>query len=216
MLRCWKKAGHTIGMRRWLKRVLETLWEKQWSASFEALNPRPTLIATPPQHPKRAGRLGYSPPLELGRWLARKTRLPIAPESSLQIISQGQQGPTDRFSRLASGPRFAVNRQTHPWEHHRCFLWVDDFFTTGGTLRALASGIPGIHHAWVLATRPERTGAQFGAMTQESRGINSADGASASGSMSALCGPSESMVAVPSPKSIPNSAATCSAARVGP
>jgi predicted amidophosphoribosyltransferase len=155
VLKAWKRQPSPLA-DRWILRSIPAL-EELAKKNFVALVPVP-------QGPKRSWRLGRSPATQLATWLSRKLEVPVLPALEIRDGSRSQAGRSlaERLERaspfsLAPGPKRlkTLERVFGP------IALVDDFVTTGRTLRQAAELLKsraGAHeiHAVCLGLRPGR------------------------------------------------------------
>ncbi|HAR42491.1 MAG TPA: hypothetical protein DCS07_07645 [Bdellovibrionales bacterium] len=150
VLRRWKSLGGTFLDRAILKSDAE-LESRLASMPLTAIVPIPQQFA-------RSWRLGGSPAERIALFLARITGLPVVHALAVpeQRKPKPQQAALSAEKRFENRIRFSVNQKIGG----ESVLLVDDFFTTGHTLRGAAStlywaGARGIH-VFCLGIRPAR------------------------------------------------------------
>lgn len=157
VLRSWKTSHGPALDRRVLNLGSELL------AALQGLAPLDAIVHVP-QRAERSWRLGGSPTLKLARWLSRA--LSVAHCPALRIAEP--RAPTRRQAELGMMERLA-SRIEHrfapgtPLRQGARLLLVDDFMTSGRTLRAAASALRSHGavevHAFCLGIRPGLHGA---------------------------------------------------------
>jgi predicted amidophosphoribosyltransferase len=162
VLKSWKKHGGPIFDRLVLKSNAEFLSRIQNSN----LNLASTVVVPVPQSYERSWKLGRSPAFILAEWISRETGLDLETDlltlkaSSSKELRQAQLGLDRRLQTPAQcsaterAIQLAMSRQLNT------VVLVDDFMTTGHTLRntALALKEAGFStvHAVVLGYRPRQ------------------------------------------------------------
>jgi len=149
VLRRWKSLGGAFFDKRVLK--ADTTLEARL-AGIDL-----TAIVPIPQDYDRSWRLGGSPTQRIARFLANLTGIPII--NALTITSpkkKTQQAELSAEKRFENRIQFSLRKQIGG----EAILLVDDFFTTGHTLRSAAStlywgGSRNIH-VFCLGIRPNR------------------------------------------------------------
>ncbi len=147
-------------LRRWKTRhgPLFDRWVLNSDAAIRAswADARPDLIAPMPQSWTRAWRLGGSPAAKIADWVGREMRVPVAAGLLSSRPRQGKrQAELGREARLQSRIEFSADSMAF---HGKRVLLVDDFMTTGRTLKAAAAALAATGaaevHAFCLGIRP--------------------------------------------------------------
>ena len=164
--------GYQI-LKRWKSRRGHTLAREILSSGLP-IDLKTVALVPVPQNFFRSWSLGGSPALDLAHWLSRASGIPLwnplAPEKK---ESGGKQSLRSLERRLSAPPRFSFHSRISDRPRGPLLL-VDDFMTTGETLRAAAlalrqSGRPEIH-CYVLGLRPQlKEGSGAGSETVEWR-----------------------------------------------
>lgn len=163
VLKSWKKHGGPVFDQKIFMPSSEF-----FSAILSNISdPTKTVIVPMPQSFQRSWRLGRSPALIVARWISSKLNIALdtdllrIKDTSTRKLRQAQLGLERRLQTPSNV--FATNRAIHlaASRKYDTILLVDDFMTTGHTLRngafALkAAGFP-ITHAVVLGYRPRQT-----------------------------------------------------------
>jgi predicted amidophosphoribosyltransferase len=121
-----------------------------------------------PQGFSRSWQLGGSPTQKIAEWVSRETQLPLLPILTTTAKRTGSEGLRKRQAEMSFAERFTNPirfRINYPFltskNLPRCLILVDDFFTTGHTLRqaAIALKTYGVQeiHTFCLGLRPART-----------------------------------------------------------
>ncbi len=144
VLRAWKKRPGLLIDRRILSEIRPSLWPEL--ADVQAVLPIP-------QDWRRSFALSGSPALKLARALSSAYKIPLRTD-----LLQAMPGPRQAEQPFSKRMARAISYRAIPNCKLKCVLLVDDFKTSGQTLRqaaiALQSlGIPEIQ-SWSLGTRP--------------------------------------------------------------
>ncbi len=147
VLKSWKKN------RAWLSdRRIFRFSEHVWRALTEF---QPEYVSCVPQRFSRAWQMGGGPTEALSRFLARRLGIPFVQLLSPGVRTSFRQGELQGTARIQNPITFEGQLTIPP---HARLLWVDDFITTGHTLRRSAQclreiGFLGPIHGMALGMR---------------------------------------------------------------
>ncbi|MGK5086183.1 hypothetical protein WDW86_01385 [Bdellovibrionota bacterium FG-2] len=147
VLKSWKKNRAWLSDRQ-VFRFSEHLWR-------ELSEFRPEYFSCVPQRYKRAWQMGGGPTEALSRFLARRLEIPFVNLLSPGAKTSFRQGELQGEARVQNPIMFEGSPTIPP---HSRLIWVDDFMTTGHTLRRSAQslraiGFQGPIHGMVLGLR---------------------------------------------------------------
>ena len=154
ILKQWKKCKSAM-LTRWLKHsVLENYQRK-------APNTRTKWICPIPSDSARAWHLGRNPAFEIAKWIQEIEGDHATIVPSLELFYSSHQAQRGSFERRLDHERFIWSRSVDFEKSPEEIILVDDFWTTGRTLRnagrVLSKVLPGISlHGVVLGLRPYR------------------------------------------------------------
>ncbi len=137
-IRAWKKRKSPL----WDRHLLNPKGLSSTHCPPQFLNPLAWLIPIP-QNPKRSTELGGNPALTIARWVSAHTKMKIEDRlfelPQAKIESQAKKDRWQRWVDTTDQPKL----RSDAWKHLKTnktkhALLVDDFCTTGATLRAHA------------------------------------------------------------------------------
>jgi len=157
VLRAWKKSRGPLFDRRVLREDV-TQRIRTW---LDRAGPRPRAIVPVPQDAVRSLRMGGSPALRIANWISRQTGIALLEMLCKTHEPPGRQAELDFWNRLQNpiGFSVAVEGDNPPLSA----LLIDDFITTGHTVREAARALKqsGVRQVLVLGLGARESSGSF-------------------------------------------------------